>query len=387
MKTQFLKYTAFIVTGFLVSITNSCSEDDLGPLRNPVDKVEQEYTWAATADSMQAATYNTFLSTEGTFKQDNAGNNNFNYWWNAHMLDVLVDGYLRTEDDAYISQMKALVNGIKVRNGGQYQNVFNDDMEWLGIACIRAYEATNDEFYLTLAKELWNEIKKGWSDIHGGGIQWKTDTPDSKNACSNAPGAILALGLYRLEKNPEDLQWAKDIYAWQKETLVDPATGLVWDNINMENGEPVIKKEWIFTYNVGTYIGAANELYAATNEATYLNDAIKTATSTMTSQEVTSEGILKSENQGDGGLFKGILIRYFTDLIQNPDLSEGDREKFIEFFKFNAQTFYNNGISRPSMMSSPDWKNQPGATTDLSTQLSGVMLIEAAATLDEAELL
>src|SRR5690606_30905468 len=121
------------------------------------------------------------------------------------------------------------------------------------------------------------------------------------------PGAILALGVYELEKNPEDLQWAKDIYAWQKETLVDPATGLVWDNINMENGETVITKEWIFTYNVGTYIGAANELYAATNDATYLNDAIKTATSTMTSQEVTSEGILKSENQGDGGLFKGIL--------------------------------------------------------------------------------
>lgn len=279
--------------------------------------------------------------------------------------------------------MKALLRGIKIKNGNEYQNEFIDDMEWLGIACIRAYEATNDTEYLNVAKELWNEVKKGWSDVHGGGITWKINTPFGKNACSNAPGAILALGLYRIEENPEDLAWAKKIYDWQKVTLVDPVTGLVWDNIDIKNGETVINKDWVFTYNLGTYIGAATELYSVTNDKMYLNDAIKTSKSTMTSSKVTSEGLLKSEGQGDGGLFKGILIRYFTTLIQEPDLGESDRNDFVKFLKFNAETFFTDGISRPSMMCSPDWRKKPAATTDLSTQLSGIMLMEAAAKLKE----
>ena len=103
----------------------------------------------------------------------------------------------------------------------------------------------------------------------------------------------------------------------------------------------------------------------------------------MTSPKVTTEGLLKDEGQGDGGLFKGIFIRYFTDLILQPDLDAQTRENFVKFIRFNAQTFYSDGLRRPGMMSSPNWRQLPGASTDLSTQLSGVMLIEAAAKLAE----
>lgn len=386
MKTRFLEYIGMAATVLMIVISSACSDDDLGALRKPKDNDnnEIEYTWAATADSLQEATYNTYLHTEGTFKQDNVGNNNFNYWWNAHALDVLVDGYLRTGNDVYVPRMKALVKGIKVKNGNQYENEFNDDMEWLGIACLNAYNATNDQEYLDLAKMLWNEIKKGWSDVHGGGITWKINTPNLKNACSNGPGAILAMQLYQVEGDPENLEWAKKIYAWEKATLVDPATGLVWDNIELKDGEVVINKDWIFSYNVGTYIGAAVALYASTNDQTYLNDAVKTAKSMMVSNKLTTEGILKSEGQGDGGLFKGILIRYFTGLIQEPGLSESAHKDFVQFLEFNAKTFFEKGISRPSMLCSPDWRNKPDAQVDLSTQLTGVMLIEAVAKLKES---
>src|SRR5690606_24855062 len=114
---------------------------------------------------------------------------------------------------------------------------------------------------------------------------------------------------------------------WEKNTLVDPITGLVWDNINIQDGAVVINKDWIFTYNVGTYLGAANELYQFTKNPAYLNDAIRTTESMMTSPQQTSDGILKDEGQGDGGLFKGILIRYLTLLVENPDLDQPKREK------------------------------------------------------------
>lgn len=371
----------------LFSVWSGCKEDDLGALRDPKEKQEIEYTWGATADSMQEAVYTTYLTSNGTFRQDNQGNEFFNYWWNAHMVDVLMDGYLRTSDEDFLTRIKTLVQGIKVRNGGGYPNDFNDDMEWLAIACTRAYEASGDEFFLDVSKLLWEEIKKSWSDLYGGGITWKINTPNGKNATSNAPAAILAMRLYAIGENEADLQWAKDIFAWQKNTLIDPVTGLVWDNIDLVDGEVMINKDWIFTYNIGTYVGAATELFKVTGDKFYLNEAVKTATSMMTSSKLTTEGLLRDEGQGDGGLFKGILVRYFARLIQLPDLDDADRRKFIEFFRFNAETFFEKGISRPSMLCSPNWRTRPGDRIDLSTQLSGIMLMEAAARLEENELL
>lgn len=379
------KVPTAVITFISLAFGIACSEDDLGALRDPKEKEEVEYTWAATADSMQEATYNTYLTSEGTFRQDNQGNEFFNYWWNAHMVDVLLDGYLRTGNENYSTRMKSLVQGIKTRNGGHYPNDFNDDMQWLAIACTRAYEATEDVFYKEVAELLWAEIKKSWSDLYGGGITWKINTPNGKNATSNAPAAILAMQLYAIDGKEEDLEWAKKIFAWQKNTLIDPVTGLVWDNIDLVDGEVVINKDWIFTYNIGTYIGAATELYKVTGDASYLNEAVKTATSMMTSPKLTTEGLLRDEGQGDGGLFKGILVRYFTRLIQLPDLDEDDRKEFIEFFRFNAETLYEKGIKRPSMLCGPNWRQLPGDRIDLSTQLSGVMLIEAAARLEEDE--
>jgi predicted alpha-1,6-mannanase (GH76 family) len=367
----------------------SCDDDPI-PLRDPNSTVgpEFEYTWAQTADSLQAATYNVYLGPNGTFVQDNAGNGNFNYWPNAHTLDVLVDGYLRTGNEDYLPKMKALVEGIKVKNGNTYNNVFNDDMIWLGNASVRAYVATNDQEYKDVADFLWEQIKLSWSDdVFGGGITWKQDTPKQKNAVSNAPAAILAMRLYEIDQDPDDLMWAQKIYTWQKNNLVDPVTGLVWDNIAEVNGVVATNKDWVFTYNVGTWIGAGLRLYKATGDQTYLNDAVKSAKTSLTSTKLTSEGLLKDEGQGDGGLFKGIFVRYFTELIEQPTVNSTDHESFVNFLKYNAQTLYKNGIVRPTMFCSPDWKNVPAGSTDLTTQLSGVMLIEAAAKLDKESML
>lgn len=371
----------------LAALFTSC-EDSPIPLRDPNTSGGQEinYTWAQTADSLQLSTYNNFLGSNGTFVQNNTGNSTFHYWPNAHALDVLVDGYLRTKNENYVSKMKALVRGIKVKNGNTYNNVFNDDMLWLAISSLRAYDATKDQEYKDVADFLWDRIKLSWSDnVFGGGITWKQDTPKQKNAVSNAPAVIVAMRLYDIDKDPEDLVWAKKIYEWQKNNLVDPITGAVWDNISEQNGVVVTNKDWVFTYNMGTWIGAGLRLYKATNDQMYLNDALKTGRNVLVNPKLLSEGLLRDEGQGDGGLFKGILVRYFTELIENNAVSSTDKKSFTNFFKFNAQTFYVKGIMRPSMFCGNNWKSAPaiGGNTDLTTQLTGVMLIEAAAKLDK----
>lgn len=69
-------------------------------------------------------------------------------------------------------------------------------------------------------------------------------------------------------------------------------------------------------------------------------------------------------------------MRYLTQLILEPDVSDADRKEFIDFMEYNAKTFYDNGLSRPSMFASPNWAEASGSTTDLTTQLSGIMLME-----------
>ncbi|WP_420458663.1 glycoside hydrolase family 76 protein [Neolewinella sp.] len=374
----------------LVILLVSCEKEEPIPLREPVPggTTDRVYDYAATADSMQEATRTTYLGGDGTYVISNQGTTQFgNYWPNAHALHTLVDGYERTGDPAYLPRMIALLRGIKVQNGGTYSNVFNDDMLWLGNSSMRAYNATGNTEYLEVAEFLWQDVLGSYSEVFGGGITWKKDTPRMKNAVSNGPAIVLAMRLYEVNQDTTYLDWAKRLYDWQRANLLDPDTGEVWDNIYEEDGEVKIKKEWVFTYNMGTWIGAGLRLYNATGSESYLNDALRTARRTTVSPQLTTEGLLRDEGQGDGGLFKGILVRYLTDLILSPDIRDDDRDALVRFMRFNGETLHDQGIRRPDMIVGPDWRTQPDEVTDLTTQLSGLMLIEAMAKLAAAGLL
>ena len=383
MKTYKIALSILALSGML----SACVDSDLGPLRKDFEENEEvSYDYAATADSMQNSTYSLYIAQDGTFNF-NPGGSYGSYWPNAHALHVYVDAYTRTGNGAYLDKMQKLLLGIKARNGGTYSNVFNDDMLWLGNACVRAYNATDDSEYLEVAEFLWDDVLESYSEVFGGGITWKKDTPNLKNAVSNGPTIVLATRLYNVTQDEKYLIWAKDLYEWQKANLVDPQTGLVWDHIELLEGTPTVKKDWIFTYNAGTWIGSGLRLFQITGETGYLTDALQTAKSAMNRSELTTDGILKSEGQGDGGLFKGVFVRYFTELIQEPAVSDGDKGNLVNFLKFNIETFYKKGLRRPDMLCGPNWKELPGDQTDLSTQLSGMMLIEAAALLQEKGIL
>lgn len=358
-------------------------------LKEPVDdgpgpgagKGAYQFNWAAIADSTQASLGNFYNAGEKYFNANNAGNLTFNYWPNAHALDVLTDGYIRSNNDAIKTRMSELLDGMKTKNGNTYINHFYDDMEWMTLACLRAYEATQDDRYKATAQLLWNDIKGGWDDTWGGGIHWNKDkSRNYKNTPANAPAAIIAARMYQVSHDAADLEWAKKIYQWQKTTLVDPATGLVWDGINRE-GNGAVDKNWKFTYNQGVFIGAAVELYKLTGEQAYISDALKTANNALAG-DFTQNNILKSEGGGDGGLFKGILVRYLTLLITDGDINSTDKTKFINFLKLNAETLWLQGTTRPQILFNTSWTST-AATTDLTTQLSGCMLIEAVAQLNK----
>lgn len=373
------KYLFLIM--LIIPLWWSCGKEDIPA--NGEDEEEETIDWNAAANASSMALINQFWNSGGNyFNTDNSGNTTFQYWPNAHALDVLIDAYERTSNTEYSTYFDQWFQGVKVQNGNTWNNDFYDDMEWNALALLRAYKATSDAKYKDAALELWGYIKEGWNDNAGGGITWKKGMEYSKNACSNGPAAILAARLYQEFGNEEDREWAIRIYGWLKSTLVNTNTGAVWDNINSNTGE--INKEWVFTYNQGTYIGAAVELHKIFNEKSYLNDAVKAADYTIGS--LVENSVLKSEGTGDGGLFKGIFIRYFTDLIQQERLDAPIQRRYLQFMKLNAETLWEQGTTQPAVLFGPNWRQKPGTSTGLTEQLSGCMLIEAAALLEKEEL-
>ncbi len=375
-------------TAWLLFFVTACIKQEPTPLYPPGegDLPETEYNWATIADSLQESTYNTFIASNNHYYKQSTSNNTFHYWWNAHMLDVLVDGYQRTESDTYVTRMNNLLNGYPAMNHGVLTNDYYDDMEWLALSALRGYDETGANSYREAVEVLWEDIKGGKNDHQGGGIAWRKSQLDYKNTPANAPAIILACRLYERFGATADLDIAVELYQWLKGTLVDPVSGIVWDGIN-RNGDGEIDRNWLFTYNQGVFIGAALSLFEVTGERMYLDDAVRTANAAVNSSDIVQGGILKVEGQGDGGLFKGIMVRYLTQLAMEPAVNDADRSRFIGVLRFNAETAYNNALVRPDMLIGPNWNARSQDEVELSTHLSGVMLMEAMALLDASGLL
>lgn len=311
-----------------------------------------------------------------------------NYWWQAHAVDVLVDGYQRTGDAEFLKRADRLFQGVVQANRGITIDYY-DDMQWMALALLRLHEHSGDEAHIKAVRTLWKDIQTGWNDQQGGGIAWRKEQLDYKNTPANAPAVILAARLYRKFGDEQDLAWAKKIYRWQRDHLVDAESGFVWDGMNRQ-GDGRIDKRWAFSYNQGVYIGANLELFRATEDPSYRQEALRTARAAIDRLTDKDTRVFTERGGGDGGLFKGILIRYLTDLIQSQpgELTEAYRESIYK----NADSLWQQTAEQETVLFGPNWSAAPKPASDanenrrmsweLSSQLSGIMLIEAAAKLN-----
>jgi predicted alpha-1,6-mannanase (GH76 family) len=358
-----------------------------------------DYSWVAAADSSTPAFVDRYWNTEhyvfnNTFSGEVAWND---YWPEAHGLDVLVDAFLRTGDERYQTAIYNFYEGVKDKNwyGDTWRNEYYDDMGWHGLAHMRAYDATGDERYKESAEDLWHWITQGWTDYQGGGIKWREQSDEleeDKGIPANGPAAIIAARRY--QKYPDEvidgfnnLEWAIRIYEWMKYNRMVLSTGRIYENLDNTDGD--------YSYDVGTFIGAAIELYDVTGEEVYLRDAIKVARYHISANVNSNNRVMtdfgeQAGNNGGGhdvNLFKGIFVRYFTLLIQHPDLPENDRSKFVPFLEINANYLWTHGTQKePNIKFSYTWWETPGEGVvwgDLRSAISGATMIEAMARLED----
>lgn len=245
-------------------------------------------------------------------------------------------------------------------------NVYDDQM-WLSRELIRAYRLTDNKAYLDLAAYLADYVIDGWDcwrDSNGneyGGITWGPGY-NSKHACSNAPMIQPLVWLARIyeptgekmdhyfrdeKNNPVKterpraevyMEFARKIYDWQKTHLRNNSNGLYWDMMGGVTPDIKVNRGYrqhvdtgnpggnYYSYNTGTMIAGAAELYRSLADEAYIADLEKTVPSSISNfaKYVRKHGTYEFNTDataasGFNTWFNNVLMRSYIDALQVMD--------------------------------------------------------------------
>ncbi len=182
---------------------------------------------------------------------------------------------------------------------------YYDDNQWIGIAALDAYFRTKNKKYFTIGENIYKFMMTGFDTLTGGGLYWREDKKESKNTCSNGPGILIALQMYKATKQQPYLDTALMLYHWTNKTLQMP-NGLYYDNIDVASGK--IQK-WVFSYNTGTMLQSNVYLYEITGEQKYLQEATRIADNAI--------DYFCNKKFRDNYWFTAVLLRGYQQLLQH----------------------------------------------------------------------
>jgi predicted alpha-1,6-mannanase (GH76 family) len=298
----------------------------------------------------------------------------WHFWWQAHLLDCLVDAQFRTPTARRADTVVMLTRGIRLHNVGSWVNRYYDDIAWLGLAVQRAAGLTRRAGRSAL-NAITTRLDEGWTEDGGGGIWWRRND-NFKNAPANGPAAIL------LARSGQ-LGFAVAIADWMAEALIDPDSGLVRDGVRLApDGSVREMVPLIYTYCQGVHLGTCVELAARDGHQRWADRAVAIVDA-MTHRLADPDGVLPGCGGGDGGLFAGITSRYLADAaVRRPELTAAASRLVLA----NAVAAWNGRAEAGGgPVFSADWAKPavepvPGTPeADLSVQLGAWMLLEAAA--------
>ncbi|KAG0585052.1 hypothetical protein KC19_3G253900 [Ceratodon purpureus] len=275
------------------------------------------------------------------------------FWSTCEQIEALEDACQRSSPKGaiYKGMIPELVNGLNHFVSGTSDwhtwNNFNDDIMWGVIALVRAYELTgrSNKGFLDQAQIQFNEVwKRGFDMELGGGLWWKfNDSTKTKNACVNFPAIIAAMHLARNTENTGFLSQAEQLWSWSRRNLYNEKTGQVSDH-KASDGKLDTKP---YTYNQGTFIGAAYLLYLHTRTkdparaTSYLDDCKLASSFTMERLTTKSGGVGILDNNevsgDDGPGFKGIFARWCSVYAK-----ETNNVRIKEWLTANANMAWKN---------------------------------------------
>lgn len=252
-------------------------------------------------------------------------------------------------------------NGIGTAEVEGIKNVYDDQM-WLIRELIEAYRLTGKSDYLAQAEYLTDYVLDGWDcslDAEGkenGGITWGPGYV-TKHSCSNGPMVSPLVWLHELYKDKADqitygciladnsrstrtvkksdyyLEFAKKVYDYQKTHLMRP-DGVYDDMMGGDDSGGKVVYETVdgvqyrkhtslrdrvgpaISYNSGTMISGAADLYRATKDNVYLDDLKKLSDASFNyfaKLDATVSGHYTYAISGFNNWFNNVLMRGWVD--------------------------------------------------------------------------
>lgn len=304
------------------------------------------------------------------------------YWTYANGWEAVMDNVERTSKREYYNWIETLYIGQNERGWGAN---YYDDLCWMTVALIRAYDLTGDTKYLDRAKSIFVDVQAAW-DVSccgspSGGVWWDR-AHTQKATASNAGAALVAARLFRRTGTQSYLDFARQVYNFWYQNMVNLSTGQVADHVTPA-GEKVW---WKFTYNEGLMIAAAMELNEATGEAPFLAQAYLFG-SFVTSNEIlsTAYGAVLHDGSsasctGDCAQFKGPAVRALARLYAKDRTRSG----YGSIVQASANGVWNLARKVSDTTFATSWGGPPEDLTEMTEQNSAVTALSRDAQLFQA---
>ena len=353
----------------------------------------------------------------------------WNFWWQAHLIDCMTDAVERADTPTNRLLLRRLTRTHYWVNGRLWRhNPYYDDLAWVALAVQRAQQTGYLSGYQQPLRFLRNTFEGAHHPQYG--IPWRVGE-NFWNTPANGP---VALFVARCGDAP-GVELAEQICDWMYRALrltEGSQAGLYADGLRLVDG---IEKrvEAVYTYCQGVAMGAELEL-ALRTEGEQRREHMRRVCDIVEACEralLLPTGVIRAGGGGDGGLFKGILVRYLAEVaVQLPRLRvlpeppsgtsealwnkrlEDTQQRAVRMVMTNAQAAWetaeylpegvlfsakwNRLAEVPAPLATHETPSSRGAKVDgavgssaipeqdMSTQLSGWMAVEAAARLVRA---
>ncbi len=319
-------------------------------------------------------------------------------------------------------------------------NVYDDQM-WLIRELILAYKATGKAEYLEEAEYLTAYVLDGWdctldaNGIENGGIPWGPGYV-TKHACSNGPMISPLVWLHELYKDRSDeitygyiegdgrratrtvkksecyLDFAQRIYEWEKSTLLrsdgvyhdmrggcdtgsgglgcDPRFETV-DGVRYKANSPLTRSEGTaYTYNAGTMLSGASDLYRVTGREIYRTDLDALSEASFryfaTPASINGYRYIWPMRSGWTNWFTGVLFRGYMDASEatsNP-MATDCLDSFQENLDYSYGKHFREGFLPVDLLAG--WNSNPADSSNSVNVMATCMFVTEYAMLARREL-
>ena len=279
------------------------------------------------------------------------------------------------------------VNRGRDKGAAEVEGVLNvyDDQMWLIRELIESYHLTGEQKYLEKAEYLTSYVLDGWdctldnSGKQNGGITWGPGY-FTKHSCSNGPLVSPLVWLHEIYKGKADevtygyvaennsrkvktekkadyyLNFAKAVYDYQKGHLMNPGIGvyddmmgggdeikyIIVDGERYRDNTPLPDRVGpAISYNSGTMLSGASDLYRVTGDKVYSDDMISLSDNSFSyfaKLDAVVKGYYYFEISGFNNWFNGVLMRGYADVRASyPKAAD-----YLNAFQDNLDYAYEN---------------------------------------------